>query len=296
MYLDNVMEFGSEQDVKQELSRLLGQLDTVIEHCSAELETLPMREKVKHATALATEFFLPVAACKLAKTICTRMQPLVTNLINMVQEEQVIAEVAGAETIFVKAAQNLQEIGTVATEVINEARFILESFHARLMKNLEPEIAAIKTMFDKKIKGFGEFANKYLKIDYEHILGIELSFDLKGLPKLRGFHHDFMNGIEKTGVIEFANKTIRQAGFYSADLIINRQIFPRKTFFPSHWSREKVISSIYEAYDNFISSGQLAVLSGDGKYKISSIIKEGIEIEMCITRKGKIVTAYPILK
>jgi len=52
---------------------------------------------------------------------------------------------------------------------------------------------------------------------------------------------------------------------------------------------------IYAAYDHFIESGAIAKLSDDGKFIISGLITEGIEIEMILTQKGKLITAYPIL-
>ena len=52
---------------------------------------------------------------------------------------------------------------------------------------------------------------------------------------------------------------------------------------------------IYAAYDHFIESGTIAELCDDGKFKITGLITEGVEIEMILTQKGKLITAYPIL-
>jgi hypothetical protein len=84
-------------------------------------------------------------------------------------------------------------------------------------------------------------------------------------------------------------------GFYTVDLIIDGQKFP-KSLFPAEWTREKVMNKLYEAYENYIKSGRIPTLNTSGKYVIESFIEEGIEIKMCITQKGKILTAYPILK
>ena len=70
---------------------------------------------------------------------------------------------------------------------------------------------------------------------------------------------------------------------------------PDKTFFPAHWSRKDVIEKIYEAYDDFKKSGANATLIPNGTYKINGFTKEGIEIEMLVTQKGVINTAYPKL-
>ena len=68
-----------------------------------------------------------------------------------------------------------------------------------------------------------------------------------------------------------------------------------KTFFPAHWSRGKVIDKICEAYSNFQKNGGIPILEKDGKYSLIGFTNENIEIQMYITKKGQIVTAYPIV-
>jgi uncharacterized protein VirK/YbjX len=105
-----------------------------------------------------------------------------------------------------------------------------------------------------------------------------------------------MNLLEKSGVIEFFDKVVYKNGFYQATLRHNSHVVKQTaTFFPAHWSREQVMKKIYEAYENFIKSGLKPHLARDGKYIIKGTIKEGIEIEMYITKNGHIRTAYPIL-
>jgi hypothetical protein len=65
------------------------------------------------------------------------------------------------------------------------------------------------------------------------------------------------------------------------------------TYFPSEWSREKVVSKIYEAYNNVVKDRAQLQLNDKGKYHIIGITNEGVKIEMYITAKGKITTAYP---
>jgi EndoU nuclease-like protein len=105
-----------------------------------------------------------------------------------------------------------------------------------------------------------------------------------------------MQFVERSGVLEFADKIMYEHGFYKATLLHEgdraKQI---AAFFPSHWPREKVISKIYEAYENFVKSGAKDFVIRDGKYVIRGAIEEGIEIEIRVTLGGKIVTAYPVL-
>ncbi len=79
-----------------------------------------------------------------------------------------------------------------------------------------------------------------------------------------------------------------------ADIIVDGNRIPGKTFFPQHWSREDVIDKIYEAYENFIKSGATP-LEKKGKYIIDGTTKEGIDIRMFITKNGHLKTAYPII-
>jgi len=53
---------------------------------------------------------------------------------------------------------------------------------------------------------------------------------------------------------------------------------------------------IYDVYNSFIVSGKEPFLRSDGKYLLNGWTSEGIEIEIFITQKGLIKTAYPILK
>ena len=183
--------------------------------------------------------------------------------------------------------------GPQLQEAVKLAMNEVQQLHVNFMKHLEVEIVGLRKIFDNKVYGFGDFTNRYLKIDYEHILGMDLYFDYKNLPKLSGFHHDYMNVIENTGIIKFANKIMDSIGACKADLILNGIIVPGKTFFPAHWSREKVINSIYEAYTNFMNSGVVPMARPDGKYLIKGFANDGMEIEMFITKNAKVTTAYP---
>lgn len=66
--------------------------------------------------------------------------------------------------------------------------------------------------------------------------------------------------------------------------------------FPAQWSKERIAASILEAYEEFVASGRLADLRSNGVYKLQGFTKEGIEIEMYITKNGLMKTAYPIVR
>jgi hypothetical protein len=192
--------------------------------------------------------------------------------------------------------EDLHKVGGSVGEVIKDTRLALEAVCVQYVAEVGAELRQLRPLFDNQIKGFAEFANKYIKIDYEHILGIAVEFSRRGLAQIGGFHHDFMQKIEKSGVLEFVNKIMYEHGFYKATLLHNGEIAKRTvTLFPAHWSREKVMNKICEAYNNWKNSGVEPVLVKGDKYRIKGIIEEGIEIEMLITKNMRIVTAYPIL-
>jgi hypothetical protein len=104
-----------------------------------------------------------------------------------------------------------------------------------------------------------------------------------------------METIKKSGLFKIIHKKIETNGCYIADIIVDGTCIPGKTFFPQDWPRKKVISKIYEAYENFTQSGAIAKNELGGKYIIRGITQEGIEIEMFITKDGQMTTAYPIV-
>jgi len=118
---------------------------------------------------------------------------------------------------------------------------------------LEKEIAHLRQMFDGTRKGFGEFASKQIKIPYRHIAGPEFSVSKNGI-KMSGLHHDVGLAVERSGLLKFTDKVMCEHGFYKAKVWFDG-LGNKKTFFPSHWPREKVIAKVIEAYDNFIATG-----------------------------------------
>lgn len=208
-----------------------------------------------------------------------------------------------AEGVVLQMSNDLKNIGGAGIEIITNSRMFIESMTSGFLAEVKADIENLKKIFACPPKcpqscpkrGFAEFINGHIKIPYEHILGMELKWAKEGnLVKFSGFHHDFMNTMEKNGTIQFINKITNEHGCYKASLIVDGLQVPTKTFFPSHWSREKVVSKIYEAYDQFIKSGAIP-FEKNGKYVVEGLTQEGINIRMFITKNGQIATAYPVL-
>jgi hypothetical protein len=272
---------------------IVAQLKAIAAHTQQKIRSMPPREIVRQGTAFITEGVLLHKAFTIVHELSCRMIPVAQQAIECLAREESIACFTGGEKVVARGG--IQEFSNTARGITQNTTTLLEHVHANLLQSLEAEIAELHRAFDYARKGFGEFANKYVKIDYGHILGMELFFNDKNLQRLSGFHHDFMNTVEKSGALQFMNKVCSNAGFYGADLVVDGMRFPKKTFFPAHWSRETVISKIYEAYDNFIKHGAQAELLPSGKYKCIGEVLEGVKIEFYITKSGKIVTAYPLL-
>jgi hypothetical protein len=194
-------------------------------------------------------------------------------------------ESVASETKAVRAIEIEQVVANVRTPYLDIQNFV--------SAELSTELEALRFACDQKRKGFAECANKYLKIAYEHILGMELKFSRGDVPRIGGFHHDFMRRVENSGIFKFLNKKEMGHGFYSADLYAGENFVKEITFFPAEWSREQVINCIYEAYDNFVEKGCAFEALGNGKYKVEALTKQGIKIEMYVTKNGLIASAYP---
>lgn len=270
---------------------------TVIHEHTAQMSN---REITKHVTALGTEWALTGQMFVIGHSLCSNMGQMIQKTIRFLKEEDKAGEfiLATVDGVLVKASEDMNKVAGVSN-VVRNTRTVLESMHAAYLSHLEVEVQSLRLLFDNTIKGFADFKNKFLKIEYKHILGIEnLTWNSKGaLDKIRGFHHDFMDAIKKSGILEFTDQVMHEHGFYRATILYEgKKVKDAGTFFPAEWSREKVIEKIYEAYNDFIKSGVKINPERDGKYIVNGFIKEGIEIEMHITQNGRVVTAYPILE
>jgi hypothetical protein len=261
---------------------------------------------------VGTEFVISGKACSVlarsAGHLYTRAAQQIKTAIEGANKERALEHVlvtaegieariaAESHGLFNKSVESVGEkVGGVVGESLPAGGLTLESACSQVMEEVKKGIELLRPVFENTRKGFGVFADKFIKIDYKHILGIELKFGRNGLSKISGFHHDFMNSIEKSGLLDFRNKIMCQNGFYKAKIFSEGRFIKEISFFPTHWSREKVVSAIYEAYDEFVKSGRIAELGSDGKYFFDGFTKDGVKIEMYMTQNCKITTAYPLL-
>ncbi len=126
-------------------------------------------------------------------------------------------------------------------------------------------------------------------------MGIEIQTITKrsGLvtEKLKGFHHDYLNFLENSGVVNLKNKVIcPKTGIMKADVCWGGRWIQDKTFFPSTWTQEKVMQEAVEILQKYAHT---ATPKGTA-WIIEGTSNSGTEIYMVIEKSGKISTFYPI--
>jgi hypothetical protein len=175
-----------------------------------------------------------------------------------------------------------------------EAHNWLEEMQGLVLEDLKAELQHLKKISVGKAEGL---VAKEIKIAHEHILGMELNVSDKGVVTIGGFHHDPMRYVDTSGFFELVDRVNLPSGVYGGQLKYQGYTVKYEaSFFPSHWSREKVVDKIYEAYNYFVKSKAALKTERDGKYLITGFTSEGIEIKMHMTKNGVITSAYPILK
>lgn len=186
---------------------------------------------------------------------------------------------------------------SVSKAIALTPRASVEMIQKQIMASVREELPYLQKKFHWARKGFLECRNKYIKINYEHIFGIDTKFNKRDiLTTINGYHLDYMNILEKSGMIEFYGKVMYKDGFYKATLRHRgRLVKPTATFFPAHWTREQVIEAIIEAFDDFVAKGAVPIGFKDGIYRIQGATKQQHVIEMLVTITGKVKTVYPLL-
>lgn len=157
------------------------------------------------------------------------------------------------------------------------------------------EINELAPLYEGKYKGFDKCANKFIKFPFKHILAPEFQKNTKDfMAFLYGWHHDYNNMIEKSGLIEITNKRIGKNGVYIADILWRGRKIAEKTFFPPEWRQKIVIEKVMEGYKNFLQNKNFEKLTVG--YKVQCLTNCGIELEMYITEYGVVKTVYPLFR
>jgi len=115
-------------------------------------------------------------------------------------------------------------------------------------------------------------------------------FTGKITQSIYGFHHYIDGYLEEMGIKLLNSRICKKTELIISDVLCDGHIEPNKTFFPTSWSREKIILKIGESIHNLIKppmvEGTKGVLFGQ--------TSEGIIIRTIVDIKsGNYITAYP---
>ena len=108
---------------------------------------------------------------------------------------------------------------------------------------------------------------------------------------LTGMHWDYGRQLEAAGVYQLTNVVEMPGGMYKADICCGGIVKERKTFFPSHWDADTLLSKLSEACHNAYK----ITPKSKGIIEIRGIVEEGFEIVIRLNKRGKTLTAYPDL-
>jgi hypothetical protein len=137
-----------------------------------------------------------------------------------------------------------------------------------------------------------------VKLNYHHLYELSLiKKGKKGVGKflLYGFHHDYLRIFESKGLLYYHDVTEGPAGSFSARVIINGKDHGLKSFFPPHWSHEKVIETI----KNICRDRYRSALNNEMKDRdiFTAKSSEGLTVKIVFDlKKSQVITAYPIIE
>lgn len=274
----------------------VGKIQTVLVALEDKWHITPTRDIVKGVSAIGTEMVLMNELAAVTGKFLTEARNKALQFAENFEREAEVVLAMTAEGIPLEV--RVAEEATMHFMEGAEQRIAAGMTHlpveelalaVKQVVNLEPDLERLRKLFDMTRKGFGEMANKYIKLAYEHYLGPEFKNGT-----LKGLHHDLNNTLEKSGLVKIMNKVIDKNGVYEGVVQWNGKL-TNKTFFPAHWTRQKVIEKIIEGYDNFTITTANCILEQNGVYRIESFTNCGVKIRMHITKSGHITTAFPLM-
>ena len=105
----------------------------------------------------------------------------------------------------------------------------------------------------QKVAEFLNIEKDELDIHIRHIFEPAIKVIQNATLRINGFHHDYNNLLEKSGMFKFVNKEMFAQGYYKAIVEIASKYSAQpvlKSFFPAHWSQEQVMQEIHYAIRN----------------------------------------------
>lgn len=113
---------------------------------------------------------------------------------------------------------------------------------------------------------------------------IKMARSDKPYPIVDGFHHDYQNTIQKSGIFDFSNIRMYEEGFYSANIHTDPDrpgTRFHKTFFPAAWDRRDVLDCILLTMQSITSEPKKIESAGSIDYKFKAPIKYKRSKKIC---------------
>ncbi len=293
--------FGNEAN--QQLKILCNNCSTITKSFYEHMKNLSWQDNVKYAVSIGTEIFLTKKCAKTLHNITNKACARATQIIQQLDAKVITAEAAlvcpGNAMVQIvgqasQVAHELAESKPLLPLPINKAKGPFTHFKEYIIE-LKETIPQLKKRFDGVIIQCGE-KSLAVSADYEHLFMFEIKQHYKKkfkqcIPRLNGFHHDYLGKLEESGIVRYVNIKEGLHGTYKADVIVNGIKFEGKTFFPQFWNHEKVLEKIFESLQNLIDK---PILQKNGNWQFKGITSEGIKIETIVDVKNeKIITAFP---
>jgi hypothetical protein len=256
-------------------------VNTFLQTVAAQLQEHSLCDGLKEATTIGIETWLTGKGIHVLSKWISRAATYTAALAKRMQKGEAIAvAVAGediAAQITTQAAESLVNAMEQAGGNAVELEKILE---ANKFLSFAEELSELQKLFD----GVYTWNGQKLFFDFQHIFeGI-----IYENGKFGGLHHDLMRTLINIGKVRIIKELPN--GAYLAEVSHNGK-WIKKSFFPSHWSRRKVVQSIVEVLND-----EKSIIEQQGSYKAIEGIIENIKTLVVVDEKGMVITAYPIIK
>ncbi|HEV2601513.1 MAG TPA: EndoU domain-containing protein [Candidatus Babeliales bacterium] len=274
-----------------------------------KIQKVPLQTVAREGTAMVVDAFLTKKCLGALHTFYTTVQKELIPVIQAIERtgevpaiacvaEIIVAEGAATTTqLFKQAADAAEAVKDAGGKIAATLPSIKLPCKIDYMIAHEQEMLGLFTHFKDAFK-FGSYDSviglRNLKItpnDLKHIFGIEITQQMKnsGIIKtiVQGFHHNLGNTMSHLIHNQIVDKA---TGVMKGTLRFLGKEIEGKTFFPSSWSRPKVLEKIAESLLNPIEKPFL----DRGRWVYFGLTSEGIKVKTVFETTGSFVSSYPV--
>lgn len=252
---------------------------------------LSLRDSLKGATQFAvqwkTQAKLLGGLNKLCKTAKARALEFAKNNPLTLPEQYMTTP----EGILLQSTHNVPPSGS-SFKYERSSRFFVAN--QQEISELANKARSLMQPLPEMLQIFGQDSLNTPESFLKHIFAAELRekrFPTGKVTKLlSGFHHYMPEHLDEMNIKLVNPKTCHKTGLIIADVLCDGHLEVKKTFFPTSWSRTKVISKLAEAIRN---PTDIPAIEGT-KAIVMGKTSEGIIVRIVVDIKsGNYITAYP---